>query len=302
MAGNLSVSISMKHAHRREFLGSLAMAGAALGCPSLLSGKAPAVAWKPKLALSSVMFSGLPLADFCAETVRLGFKGIDLWGPFGQCRHLAEARDLGADGLSKLLEKHGLEVGAWTTYRTKVDEKGFPGFAEFIGACGGGVVVRESKYADVGKDQVEAAIRDFFKELQPEIDLARQQKVRLAIENHGGAILNSIGSLRAFVKLNPAPEVVGIALAPYHLQREKASVTEAIETCGNQLLFFYAWQSADGVKQLPGHGPVDFAPWIDGLARQNYHHWMTPFMHGELPPAEMAAAVATSARYLRGLR
>jgi sugar phosphate isomerase/epimerase len=292
----------MKQANRREFLRGMAMAGGALVCPSLLSGEDRAAVWKPKLALSSVMFSGLPLADFCAESVRLGFKGIDLWGPFGRCRHLAEARDLGAGGFLKLLEKHGQELGAWTTYRTKVDQKGFPGFAEFIGACGGGVVVRESKYADVGKDQLEAALRDFFKELQPEIDLAREHKVKLAIENHAGAILNTIESIRAFAKLNPAPEVVGIALAPYHLQTGKASVIEAIEACGNQLVFFYAWQLEGGVKQLPGHGPLDFAPWMEALARQDYHHWMTPFMHGDLPPADMAAAVATSARYLRGLR
>lgn len=292
----------MKHAWRREFLKSLAMAGAALGSPCLVTGKEGGPVWQPKLALSSVMFSGLPLADFCAESARLGFKGIDLWGPFGGCRHLPEARALGAKAFLELLKKHGLELGAWTTYRTKVDRQGFPGFAEFIGACGGGVVVRESKYDKVETLQLEAAMGGFFGELRPEIELAREHKVKLAIENHAGAILNSIESIRMFVKLNPAPEVVGIALAPYHLQNAKAPVVEAIEACGNQLLFFYAWQSEAGVKQLPGHGPIDFAPWLDALARQNYGHWMTPFMHGELAAAEMAAAVSTSARYLRGLR
>jgi sugar phosphate isomerase/epimerase len=252
--------------------------------------------------MSSVMFSGLSLEDFCEQAATLGFKGIDLWGPFGNCRHLAEARELGAIGFRKLLEKHGLEVGAWTTYRTKVDQQGFPGFAEFIGACGCGVVVRESKYATVARDQLEDALRGFFKELQPEIELARKHKVRLAIENHGSAVLDTLESIERFTKLNPAPDVVGIALAPYHLQNRKVSVTKAIRACGGQLLFFYAWQAGGGTKQLPGHGPVDLAPWLHALAEQDYRQWMTPFMHGELAAAEMTTAVETAARYLRGIR
>ena len=292
----------MKHTRRREFLKGMALAGATLGCPALLSGKDQGAAWQPKLALSSVMFSGLSLADFCGQAATLGFKGIDLWGPFGNCRHLAEAQELGAKSFQKLLENSHLELGAWTTYRTKVDRRGFPGFAEFIGACGGGVVVRESKYADVDKDRLEEALRGFFKELQPEIELARKHKVRLAIENHGNAVLDTIESIEMFTKLNPAPDVVGIALAPYHLQNRKMPVIDAIRACGNQLLFFYAWQSADGAKQLPGHGPLDFAPWLHALEQQEYRHWMTPFMHGDLPVGDMAAAVGTAVRYLRGIK
>jgi sugar phosphate isomerase/epimerase len=245
------------------------------------------------------MFSGLSLEEFCGQAARLGFKGIDLWAPFGHCRHLEEARQLGADGFRNLLEKNGLEIGAWTTYRTKVDERGFPGFAEFIGACGGGVVVRESKYAKVANDQLEEALRAFFQELQPEIDLARKHRVKLAIENHGDALLDTVESMEMFVKLNPAPDVVGIALAPYHVQAIKAPVTDAIRACGSQLLFFYAWQMEKGIKQLPGHGPVDLTPWLQALKQQQFHHWMTPFMHGDLPAGEMDAAVEKAMRTLR---
>lgn len=289
----------MKHADRRRFLKGVAMAGATIGFPSLFSEDEKGSSWQPRLALSSVMFSGLKLEEFCTQAARLGFKGIDLWAPFGHCRHLEEALQLGVDGFRKLLDKNGLGIGAWTTYRTKVDQRGFPGFAEFIGACGGGVVVRESKYIKVTKDQLEETLRDFFQELQAEIDLARKHKVKLAIENHGNALLDTIESMEMFAKLNPAPDVVGIALAPYHVQAIKAPVTDAIRACGSQLLFFYAWQLADGTKQLPGHGPVDFAPWLQALEQQQFHHWMTPFMHGELPVEEIAAAVEKAMRTLR---
>jgi sugar phosphate isomerase/epimerase len=177
-------------------------------------------------------------------------------------------------------------------------KEGFPVYADFIGACGGGVVVRESKFGKVAEKELEEQLRTFFKNLQPEIELARKHGVRLAIENHSDALLDSLESIRMFTRLNPAPEVVGIALAPYHLQVSKVPVVEAIRTSSKQLFFLYAWQRQKGVLQLPGHGSTDFAPWLQALAEQNYGHWMTPFMHGDLPVAEMAAAVTKARRYL----
>lgn len=289
----------MNFSSRRDFLKQAALTGTALASPGILLAESGGGVWRAKLALSSVMFSGLSLEDLCRQAVRLGFEGIDLWGPFGECRHLEQARDLGSDKFQELLKKHGLKIGAWTTYRTKGHDGGFPAFAGFIGACGGGVVVRESKYGEVAADQLDAALRKFFEELKPEIELARKHKVRLAIENHAHAILDGADSFEAFTRLNPAPDVVGLAVAPYHLQGRKADIPAVVRTCGDQLLFFYAWQRADGTKQLPGHGPIDFASWMQVLAEEGYSHWMTPFMHGELPQAEMAAAVAKAVRYLR---
>lgn len=244
------------------------------------------------------MFSELALEAVCRKAVELGFKGIDLWSPFGKCRHLAEAQELGVEGFRQLLAKHQLEVGCYTTYRTKGHDEGFPGFAKFIGECGGGVVVRESKYGKFAKEELGETFRKFFEELKPEIELARKHGVRLAIENHSGAMLDTLESIRLFTKLNPAPEVVGIALAIYHLQARKVAVDEVIRACGRQLLFLYAWQAKGGVAQLPGHGPADFQPWLQVLADLNYAHWITPFMHGELPVGEMTSAVAKSRRYI----
>jgi sugar phosphate isomerase/epimerase len=129
------------------------------------------------------------------------------------------------------------------------------------------------------------------------LELAERYNSRLAIENHGHALLDSLDSLKAFVDLNRSPRL-GVALAPYHLQAGGASVEEAISICGSQLLYFYAWQHAEGTKQLPGHGPTDFAPWVAALAKVDYRGYVNPFMHGELAVDEMAAALATSRSYL----
>ena len=92
-------------------------------------------------------------------------------------------------------------------------------------------------------------------------ELAEKHKSYLAIENHGNALLCSQDSFKAFVDNNTSSRL-GIALAPYHVQRQKESVTEAIRICGKQLLFFYAWQSYKGLEQLPGIGPTDMTPWM----------------------------------------
>jgi sugar phosphate isomerase/epimerase len=75
-------------------------------------------------------------------------------------------------------------------------------------------------------------------------------------------------------------------------------VEEVIGICGKQLLFFYAWQHADGMKQLPGVGATDFTPWLAALANAGYAWYVNPFMHGHVAPAEMAKGLATAKEYL----
>ncbi len=71
-----------------------------------------------------------------------------------------------------------------------------------------------------------------------------------------------------------------------------------IEVCGEQLLFFYAWQNAPGVKQLPGLGPVDCTPWVETLAKIGYQGYVNPFMHGHPKADVMSGNLATSRDYL----
>jgi sugar phosphate isomerase/epimerase len=141
----------------------------------------------------------------------------------------------------------------------------------------------------------------FMENTKPLIELAEKYDSYLAIENHGGALLNSLDSLKAFVDMNTSPRL-GIALAPYHLQTIKASVPEAIRICGNQLFFFYAWQHCpdpNRPEQLPGIGPTDMTPWIQALADIRYRGYVNPFMHGHPPVDVMTANLAKSRDYLK---
>ena len=248
-----------------------------------------------KLAFSSIMFGEMPFEEVCQRAAKLSFEAIDIWPPFGKCRHLDDVvKRLGPEGLKELLANHKLRLGSFSVYNA-----GFPRYAEFIGKFGGGVVVRESAYGKFEPTELTAQMKSFFEKLKPQIEQAAQAKVRLAIENHGDALLSTPDSFKAFLDLNPDPKNVGIALAPYHLQSIKTSVEDVIATCGAQLAFFYAWQNAPDLKQLPGHGPTDFTPWLKALAKIGYANDVNPFMHGEVVPEELSAAMAKACDYLK---
>jgi len=284
---------------RRQFLRGSAAALALSG----LSGRAIArqvPPWRKGTGFSSGMLAELPIEEVCARAARLGFEAIDIWCPFGKCKHLTDVvARLGPDGLKELLAKHKLALASFTTYCTGAEAVGFPAYADFIGKFGGGVVVRESEYTKVKPENLTAAMRAFFEKLKPQIEKAAETKVRLAIENHGDALLDSLDSFKAFVDLNPAPQHVGLGVAPYHLQNIKAPVDAVIRTAGSQLLFFYAWQSGGGMKQLPGHGPADFVPWLKALADIRYAGFVNPFLHGEPTPEELSAGMNKACTYLK---
>lgn len=286
---------------RRQFLRTTAAAALALPGLTSYAHAAPATAaWRMRLAFSSVMLAELPLEEVCVRAAGLGFEAIDIWCPFDKCKQLTDVvTRVGPDGLKALLAKHQLALASFTTYTTKMEAIGFPAYADFIGKFGGGVVVRGSEYIDIKAENLTSAMRTFFEKLKPQIDKAAETKVRLAIENHGDALLNTPDSFKAFVDLNPAPQHVGLGIAPFHLQNLKAPVEEVIHTAASQLLFFYAWQSADGIKQLPGHGPADFVPWLKALADIHYQGYVNPFMHGHPTTEDLSAGLVKSCAYLK---
>jgi len=246
-----------------------------------------------RLSTSSIHFKDLPIELACEQIARLGFDGIDIWCAYDKCPHLDDvATRLGPEGLKEVLAKHRLQLYAFSTYIG-----GYAKYAELLGKAGGGVAIQGSA-APCKPEELTSRMKSFFEELKPLAALAEQHGSWLAIENHGTALLDSIDSFKAFVDSNPHRRV-GLALAPYHLQAIGAPVEEAIRIAGRQLLFFYAWQKADGVSQLPGHGPMDFKPWLATLAETDYRWFVNPFMHGHVEPTEMAAALAKSRDYLR---
>ena len=252
--------------------------------------------WPMRLSTSTVQFGSISVEKACEQIAGLGFVAVDFWHSGFGCPHLEEIeKRLGPDGLKELLAKNKLKLYAFSCYSVGANAGGFPRYAELLGKAGGGVAIREARYGKV-KD-LAGEMKAFFEQLKPQIELAEKYNSRIAIENHADSLLSSKDSFKAFVDLNQNPRV-GIALAPYHLQTEKISVEEVIGIAGKQLLFFYAWQHAQGMKQLPGVGPADFTPWIAALARSGYAEYVNPFMHGHPGPEEMTKGLATARDYL----
>jgi sugar phosphate isomerase/epimerase len=283
--------------NRRDFL-KLAATGAAVAatagsCTDLADSVAPGTKWRMCLSTSSIQFKELTIEQACERIASLGFEGIDIWSAYQGCYHLDDVDGrLGPDGLKKLLAKNNLKLFSFSVYKG-----GYKKYAELLGRAGGGVAVRGSARA-CRPEELRAKMREFMEGVKPLVELAEQYDSYLAIENHGGALLNSLDSLKTFVDGNTSPRL-GIALAPYHLQTINASVPEAIRICGSQLTFFYAWQHAEGPQQLPGIGPADMTPWIQALADIQYRGYVNPFMHGHPEPDIMAGYLAKSRDYLK---
>jgi sugar phosphate isomerase/epimerase len=274
---------------RRRFLA--AAAASAGGAHTTIAAE-----WPLRLSTSSILFWQFGIREACRRIARLGFQAVDIWSAFAHCTHLEEAKaNLGPAGTKKMLADSALGLCAITVYWS-----GYAPFAEMLGQMGGGVVVRNSEATEKPSAGVTANIKVFLESLKPEIELAEKYNGKIAVENHSGPtrLLNRLDSFKAFVDLNRSRHV-GIALAPYHVQRNQESVEDVVRTCGNQLLYFYAWQLGKGLDQLPGHGPVDCTPWLEALRAANYRGFLNVFMHGEIEPADMEAALKKSMEYLK---
>ncbi|MHC4110100.1 MAG: sugar phosphate isomerase/epimerase family protein [Planctomycetota bacterium] len=281
---------------RRGFLKVMG-AGVAAGITApVLPGwarKAAGKKWRMRLSTSSIHFMQLPIEQACERIAKLGFEAIDIWSAHEGCPHLDDvAKRLGAEGLKKLLAKNKLKLFAFSVYRG-----GYGRYAELLGKAGGGVAIQGSA-GPCKPEELTGRMKKFIEKLKPLVELAEKYNSYLAIENHGNALLNSLDSFKAFVDINTSRRL-GIALAPYHIQTQKASVPEAIRICGKQLLFFYAWQHYRNSKQLPGIGPTDMTPWIRALADIRYRGYVNPFMHGHPEADVMATNLAKSRDYLK---
>jgi sugar phosphate isomerase/epimerase len=287
-----------EYLNRRDFLkvvGAGAAAGMAAASCTRVEKKVVTVKpkWQMGLSTSSIHFMQLPIEQACGRIAALGFEAIDIWSAHNGCPHLDDvAERLGPEGLKKMLTEYNLELFSFSVYKGH-----YARYAELLGKAGGGVAVQGSG-PPCKPAELTAKMRQYIEGLKPSVELAEKYNSYLAIENHVGALLCSLDSLKAFVDINTSPRL-GIALAPYHLQTLKASVPEAIHICGEQLFYFYAWQHYPDLEQLPGIGPTDMTPWIQALADIRYQGYVNPFMHGHPEPDVMAANLAKSRDYLK---
>lgn len=217
----------------------------------------------------------------CAEIAGLGLHAVDLWHVRGWCEHLAG----GAAAVAATLRRHGLRLEAVSAFGTPLAE--LQAMLPVVAELGARALVTGSTPPGV-------SVADFAAQLGPLVSQAAAAGVRIAVENHGQATIDSIASLVELVGLLPA-EGLGIALAPIHLWNRGEATADAIRALGDRIALCYLWDwgpSAqrnwkDPSEQLPGSGQIDFAPIVAALRAVRYPRPLCVFAHGpEHWPAE----------------
>ncbi len=239
-----------------------------------------------RYVLASSLYGTTPLAQILPEVSKSGAKHLDIWPRIhGDQREQVE--DMGHDAFSDLLNEQGVKLGVST--RFDLGPFGLLPEIRFANAFDADLVVCGSGgLADLEGDDLRDAVRQFVERQQPQLELAEELGVRIGIENHANWIIYSPDSMKWLAEF-AGSKPLGIALAPYHLPDDPEQIAQLIRDLGEKLFLFYAWQHGKGSHgelnpeeiflQMPGRGPLDFAPIVSALVEIEYSGWTEIFMH-----------------------
>ncbi|MCA9083594.1 MAG: sugar phosphate isomerase/epimerase [Planctomycetaceae bacterium] len=304
---------------RRQYLSATCRYAAGLTATGFLSSYVRAAAendFQFRYLVGSCMYGYLYLGEILPEVARCGSTHLDIW-PKKHGNQREQLDDLGEELFASLLKKHNVSLGCITQYKLgPFDLQDEMRLAQRLGCrtiVTGGSGPRNLKGAEL-----KAAVAEFIEKLKPQLEVAEETGVTIAIENHGNNLIESPDSLRYLAELRPSKHLA-VALAPYHLPQDSAQLAQLIRELGNSIEVFYAWEHGDGcmtklpkeqeLKQLPGRGPLDFGPLVQALADIRYSGWTEIFMHPVprgIPILETAeevtAAINQSRDYLEALK
>lgn len=246
--------------------------------------------FKLKYLLASCMYGYQYIGEILPELKKTASAAIDLW-PKVHGNQREQLADFGEERFQKLLSQHGASVGCLTQYPfSSADKKSE--LAEEIrlaSRLGADTVVTGGHGPHTLKGaELKSAVRKYVEGMKPVVEVAEDTGVRLAIENHGHNLIASPDSLKWLAEFAPSRHLA-IAFAPYHLPQDAEFLGELVDTLGDSIALFYAWQHGMGcmkklpkeqeMLQLPGRGDLDFAPMLAALRRMNYAGWTEVFMH-----------------------
>jgi sugar phosphate isomerase/epimerase len=271
--------------NRRSFLRSTSLA---LAAGSSAAFAREAGSWRFRYLLASSMYGDLRLEEILPEVAKTGAGHIDLWPrPHGTQR--GQAGEMGDEAFAGLLGRHGVKLGCST--RFDLGPFRLRDEMRFVSKLGGDLLV----CAGQGPKGLKAAalkmaVKKFAEQLKPHAEALADNKVRLAIENHGSNLIDTPDSLKWLAEMTG--DSIGVALAPYHLETHdmgSKEIAALIEALGDRILLFYAWQHGKGCRsvmpkedellQMPGRGELDFGPIVASLRKIDFRGYASIFMH-----------------------
>ena len=236
--------------------------------------------------LASCMYGYMYLGEILPEVAKCGATHLDIW-PKKHGDQREQLTDLGEERFAQLLRKHNVQLGCITQYA--LGPFGLTEEFQLANRLGCRLIVTggEGPKGLVGPE-LKSAVAVFLERMKPYLELAEASNVTIAIENHANNLFDSADSLKYLRDLSPSKHLA-VALAPYHLPQDAAQLATLIRDLGDSIAMFYAWQHGDGcmtrlpkeqeLLQLPGRGPLDFAPLLKALSDINYQGWTEVFMH-----------------------
>ena len=268
---------------RRHFLQTLAVAAAA----PVLGRAAQREPFRLRYVLSSAMYGEMPLDVILPEVAKTGSEAIDIWCKVhGNQREQIDA--MGDDAFAALLAKHRVKLGVSTRY--PLGPTGLQDEMRWLKKFGGGIIVTGSKGPREPQGAAaKTAMREFLELMKPQIAVAEETGVVIAIENHDKQLLYHPDSLRYFAELNRSRHL-GVAFAPHHLHAWSDQIPALLRDLGaNQIPFMYFQEHSDGIRQkvakeiemrqLPGYGALDYRPIVKALRDIRYTGYVEIFMH-----------------------
>ena len=254
-----------------------------------------------KYILGSCMYGYQYVGEILPEVRKTGATALDIW-PRVHGNQREQLTDLGEDKFAAMLKQHEITLGCITQY--KLGPFGLQDEMRLAQRFGCRTIVTGGRGpAGLKGNDLKAGVQDFIEKMKPHLEVAEETGVTIAIENHGNNLIESPDSLKWLAELRPSKHLA-IAFAPYHLPQDAKMLALLMETLGESIAVFYAWQHGMGcheklpkeqeLLQMPGRGDLDFGPLLAALKQMKYSGWTEIFMHPVprgIPILETASAV-----------
>ena len=284
----LRKQLAVSHPTRRRFIASASTAAAVSVFPCVSLANESRRSFKLRYLLASAMYGYGKLADILPEVKKTGATAIDIW-PKVHGNQREQIEQMGHQRFADLLKQHHVKLGCSTCYMLGPFnlQKEMRFVAQLAGR--GTVIVCGARGPNsLSGSELKSAIGTFVEKMKPQVAVAEETGCTIAVENHAHSLLDSPDSIRWFGEMSKS-EALGIALAPHHLPQQSDLIAQIALDLGPKVNFFYAQQHGKGatkklptaemLQQMPGRGPLDFAPIIAALRKINYQGFTEIFMH-----------------------
>ncbi|MBX3411456.1 MAG: sugar phosphate isomerase/epimerase [Pirellulales bacterium] len=270
---------------RRQFT-ALSAATAAVVCTGPRWSQPDPQPFRLKYLLGSCLYGYAPLAEILPEVHKTGATAVDIW-PKVHGNQREQLDELGEERFAQLLQRHDVTLVCITQY--PLGPFGLQDEMRLAARLGCRTIVTGAKGPKgLTGTELKQAVGEFVEQMKPHLAVAEETGVTIAIENHAHSLIESPDSLKWLGELRPSRHLA-VAFAPYHLPQDERLLADLIRALGDSMAVFYAWQHGNGchtkqpkeqeLLQMPGRGPLEFAPLLAALREIRYQGWTEIFMH-----------------------